>query len=149
MWISKARWMALEKRVADLERVVQGQRDKNEIMFEFCRSVANKEKLSLLSYQQLYSPSTDSNQKVRMLFKGEQDRVKHYLKHFGISENGPGRVTFTEIPNNENTRRVYGIERTMLGRKERKIRIVLDVDMDYPVFLLRVFPENNLQEVSC
>lgn len=76
--------------------------------------------------------------------KRAQDRVKHYLKHFGISENG--RVTFTEIPNNENTRRVYGIERTMLGRKERKIRIVLDVDMDYPVFLLRVFPENNLQE---
>ena len=69
MWISKAKWMTLEKRVADLERVVRGQRVKNEIMFEFCRSVANKEKLSLLSYQQLYSPSTDSNQKVRMLFK--------------------------------------------------------------------------------
>lgn len=27
MWISKARWMALEKRVADLERAVQGQRE--------------------------------------------------------------------------------------------------------------------------
>ena len=69
MWISKARWTALEKRVADLEREIQGQHAKNEIMFEFCRSAANKEKLSLLSYQQLYSPSTDSNQKVRMLFK--------------------------------------------------------------------------------
>lgn len=55
MWISKAKWMALEKRVADLEREIRGQRVKNEIMFEFCRSVANKEKLSLLSYQQLYS----------------------------------------------------------------------------------------------
>ena len=69
MWISKARWTALEKRVADLEREIQGQHAKNEIMFEFCRSVVNKEKLSLLSYHQLYSPSTDSNQKVRMLFK--------------------------------------------------------------------------------
>ena len=69
MWISKARWSALEKRVADLQSQIQGQHAKNEIMFEFCRSVANKEKLSLLSYQQLYSPSTDSNQKVRMLFK--------------------------------------------------------------------------------
>lgn len=78
--------------------------------------------------------------------KREQDRFKHYLKHFGIPENGLGGVTFTEIPNNENTRKVYGIERIMLGREERKIRIILDVDMDCPVFILRVFPENNLQE---
>ena len=41
MWISKAKWMALEKRVADLEREIRGQLAKNEIMFEFCRSVAN------------------------------------------------------------------------------------------------------------
>lgn len=69
MWISKAKWMALEKRVADLEREVQGQRIGNEVVFEFCRSVANKEKLSLLSYQQLYSPSANSSKKVRMLLE--------------------------------------------------------------------------------
>ena len=69
MWISKKKWQALKKRVADLEVEVQGQLIKNEVIFEFCRSVANKEKLSLLSYQQLYSPSADSSQKVRMLFE--------------------------------------------------------------------------------
>ena len=69
MWISKTRWAALEKRVADLERDVQGQHIKNEISFEFCRSVANKENLSLVSYQQLYSPSSNSNEKVRMLLE--------------------------------------------------------------------------------
>ena len=69
MWISKKKWQALEKRVADLEVEVQGQLIKNEVIFEFCRSAANKEKLSLLSYQQLYRPSADSSQKVRMLFE--------------------------------------------------------------------------------
>ena len=69
VWISKKKWQALEKRVADLEVEVQGQLIKNEVIFEFCRSAANKEKLSLLSYQQLYSPSADSSQKVRMLFE--------------------------------------------------------------------------------
>ena len=78
--------------------------------------------------------------------KKEQDRVKQYLKHFGISENGLGGVTFTEIPNNKNTRKVYGIERVMLGRNERKVRIVLDVDMDYSIFILRVFSENSQEE---
>ena len=69
VWISKKKWQALEKRVADLEVEVQGQLIKNEVIFEFCRSADNKEKLSLLSYQQLYSPSADSSQKVRMLFE--------------------------------------------------------------------------------
>ncbi len=69
MWVSKRKWEALEKRITDLEVEIQGQRMKNEIAFEFCRSVANKEKLSLLSYQQLYSPSTDSNEKILMLLK--------------------------------------------------------------------------------
>ncbi len=69
MWISRKKWNALEKRVADLEMEVQGQRVKDEVIFEFCRSVASKEKISLLSYQQLYSPSADSSQKVRMLFE--------------------------------------------------------------------------------
>ena len=69
MWISRKKWNALEKRVADLEAEVQGQLIKNEVIFEFCRSAANKEKLSLLSYQQLYSPSADSSQKVRMILQ--------------------------------------------------------------------------------
>lgn len=52
----------LEKEVEDLRRVIQ-------ILFEFCRSVANKEGMSLLSYQQLYSPSSENCEKVRALFE--------------------------------------------------------------------------------
>ena len=73
MWISRKKWNALEKRVTDLEVEVQGQLIKNEVIFEFCRSAANKEKLSLLSYQQLYSPSADSCQKIRLLF----EKIQH------------------------------------------------------------------------
>ncbi len=69
MWISKKKWNGLQKRIADLEKEVQSQRIQGAIVFEFCRSVANKENLSLLSYQQLHSPSTDSSEKVRMLFE--------------------------------------------------------------------------------
>lgn len=52
----------LKEEVEDLRRVIQ-------ILFEFCRSVANKEGMSLLSYQQLYSPSSESCEKVRALFE--------------------------------------------------------------------------------
>lgn len=52
----------LKEEVEDLRRVIQ-------ILFEFCRSVANKEGMSLLSYQQLYSPSSESCGKVRALFE--------------------------------------------------------------------------------
>lgn len=60
---------ALKKRIADLEKQIQSQQIVIEIICEFCRSVANTEKLDLLSYQQLHSPTTDSNKKVRMLFQ--------------------------------------------------------------------------------
>lgn len=69
MWISKKKWNAMEKRMTDLEMAVRGQSHMTNLTYEFCKSVANKENLSLLSYQQLYSPSTDSSQKVRMLFE--------------------------------------------------------------------------------
>lgn len=52
----------LKEEVEDLRRVIQ-------ILFEFCRSVANKEGMSLLSYQQLYSPSSENCEKVRALFE--------------------------------------------------------------------------------
>lgn len=69
MWISKKRFQKLEKRIADLERQVQSQQPKCELTYEFCRSVAHKNEMSLLSYQQLHSPSSDSNEKVRMLLE--------------------------------------------------------------------------------
>ena len=61
--------MKLKKRVANLEKQLQSQRLIIQILIEFSKSVANKEGLSLLSYQQLNSPSTNSNQKIRMLLK--------------------------------------------------------------------------------
>ena len=59
----------LKKRTVELEQTVQIQQYMLEIIWEFSRSVAEKEGLSLLSYQQIYSPSADSNKKVRMLLK--------------------------------------------------------------------------------
>lgn len=59
----------LRSRVNEMERVIANQGCMIELLKEFCISVANKEKLSLLTYQQLYSPSADSNEKVRVLFE--------------------------------------------------------------------------------
>lgn len=59
----------LKSQIADLKKQVQGQQLILELLFQFCRSVAYKERRDLLSYQQLYSPSTDSSKKVRMLFQ--------------------------------------------------------------------------------
>lgn len=63
----KKKPQALRKRLSALEVEVHKLKVTNEILFEFCRSVANKDQLSLLSYQQLNSPVADSNEKVRML----------------------------------------------------------------------------------
>lgn len=63
----KKKPQALRKRLSALEVEVHKLKVINEILFEFCRSVANKDQLSLLSYQQLNSPVADSNEKVRML----------------------------------------------------------------------------------
>lgn len=69
MWVSRRKWRALEKKVANLESAILGQRLWTEVLHEFCRSVANKEGTCLLSYQQLYSPTADSSKKIRMLLK--------------------------------------------------------------------------------
>ena len=59
----------LKKRIANIENEVQCWRSETQILFEFCRSVANEKGMSLLSYQQLNSPTTNSSKKVRMLFQ--------------------------------------------------------------------------------
>ncbi|WP_283124253.1 hypothetical protein [Angelakisella massiliensis] len=58
-----------EQRIEELKEEVEDLRRVNQILIEFCRSVANKEGMSLLSYQQLYSPSSESCEKVRALFE--------------------------------------------------------------------------------
>lgn len=69
MWILKKKVRKMEKRIADLARQIEGQQILIEILFEFSRSAANEKGMDLLSYQQLHSPSTDSSEKVRMLFQ--------------------------------------------------------------------------------
>ena len=63
MWISRKKWMVMEKKISDLELALQGQICMTNLNHEFCKSVANKNKMSFSSYQQLYS-----DEKVRMLF---------------------------------------------------------------------------------
>ncbi|GEM_PF-1159683 len=72
--------LSLKKKVTDLEEKLENQSLIVEILFEFARSVANKDKTSLLSYQQLHSPSPDSRKKVRMLFqqiREQYDELEH------------------------------------------------------------------------
>lgn len=69
MNISKRQWLHVNKKIAGLEKRIQNQQLMIGLLFQFCRSVANKEKHSLLSYQQLYSPSANSAKEVRILFE--------------------------------------------------------------------------------
>ena len=69
MWVSRKKWKYLQKKVADLEKEIQSQQPIIELLFEFCKSVAFKDKRDLFSYQQLNSPSTNSSEKVRMLLE--------------------------------------------------------------------------------
>lgn len=62
MW----RFRKKQKQLAALENKIQKQQAIIELLLQFCKSVAYKDKLSLLSYQQLHSPSADSSEKVRM-----------------------------------------------------------------------------------
>ncbi len=55
--------------MAALEKQVQEQQISNQILWEFCGSVANKEKMDLVSYQQFYSPSSDRAENIRVLIE--------------------------------------------------------------------------------
>lgn len=68
----------------------------------------------------------------------EQRKIKKILEHFGIRILDLGERSFTEIKNNKNNRKVFGIERIMMGRKEKKVRIIIDYDANLPVMILRV-----------
>lgn len=71
---SKVKKMELEnkrikKRITIIEKEIRCWRYETQILIEFCRSVANEKGMSLLSYQQLNSPTANSSKKVRMLFR--------------------------------------------------------------------------------
>lgn len=69
MWISKKRWESLEKRIADLEVQVQGQQLIQELVIHIMDSLKPDQDLDLISYQQLNSPSTERQDKVRVLIQ--------------------------------------------------------------------------------
>lgn len=77
----------------------------------------------------------------------EQRKIKKILEHFGIRTLDLGGRSFTEIKNNKNNRKVFGIERIMMGRKEKKVRIIIDYDANLPVMILRVFSDDSIAEV--
>ena len=67
----------LEERVAALEMQLQEQQLYLEILVEFCSSVAHKEGLGTLSYQQLNSPTPESAENVRTLVQKILKTRKH------------------------------------------------------------------------
>lgn len=69
VWISKKRWESLEKRIADLEVQVQGQQLIQELVIHIMDSLKPDQDLDLISYQQLNSPSTERQDKVRVLIQ--------------------------------------------------------------------------------
>lgn len=69
MWISKKRWESLEKRIADLEVQFQGQQLIQELVIHIMDSLKPDQNLDLISYQQLNSPSTERQDKVRVLIQ--------------------------------------------------------------------------------
>jgi uncharacterized coiled-coil protein SlyX len=69
MWISKKRWESLEKRIADLEVQFQGQQLIQELVIHIMDSLKPDQDLDLISYQQLNSPSTERQDKVRVLIQ--------------------------------------------------------------------------------
>lgn len=75
--------------------------------------------------------------------ESEQEAIKEVLKHFGINMEDLPCGGFSEFRNNNNNCRVYGIERIMKGRTGKKVRIIIDYDVDYPKAILRVFPNDN------
>jgi len=77
----------------------------------------------------------------------EQRKIKKILEHFGIRILDLGGRSFTEIKNNKNNRKVFGVERIMMGRKEKKVRIIIDYDANLPVMILRVFSDDSIAEV--
>lgn len=72
--------------------------------------------------------------------ENDQERIKRVLKHFNISQNELSDTEpFSEIQNNANTRRIYGVDQIMKDQKSRKVRIIIDYDADFPEMIIRIF----------
>lgn len=75
------------------------------------------------------------------------ETLKSTLKHFGISHNELSKTEpLSEVENNPNTRKAYGIDHIMRNNENRKVRIIIDYDADFPEMLIRVFSENSQKE---
>lgn len=74
----------------------------------------------------------------------ENERIKKILEHFGISYSELSITEpFSEIKNNPNTRKQYGIDHIMRGVESKKVRIVIDYDADFPEMVIRIFSKDS------
>ena len=74
MWVNKKDWEFMRKKVAVMDQDLISKNWRIKFLEDFCRSVANTEGLSVLSYQQLHAPITKNHEKVRELFEMSERR---------------------------------------------------------------------------
>lgn len=73
-----------------------------------------------------------------------QQSIETVLEHFGISHKELSKTEpFSEVKNNPNTRKAYGIDRILKNRRIQKARIIIDYDADFPEIVIRVFSKDS------
>lgn len=76
-----------------------------------------------------------------------QQSIETVLEHFGISHKELSKTEpFSEVKNNPNTRKAYGIDCILKNRKIQKARIIIDYDADFPEIVIRVFSKDSQKE---
>lgn len=70
----------------------------------------------------------------------DTEGLQNTLGHFNISqEDMIGLAYLWQINNNVHTRTAYGLDRILQAEKNRKVRIIIDYDEDFPEMVIRVF----------
>ena len=76
-----------------------------------------------------------------------EQEIEEILKHFGISHNELSKIEpFSEVPNTPNMRKACGIDYLMRNNENKKARIVIDYDADFPRMVIRVFSRDTQKE---
>lgn len=74
MWVNREDLEFMRKKVVVIDQDLISQERRIKFLEDFCRSVANTEGLSVLSYQQLHAPTTKNHERVRELFEMSERR---------------------------------------------------------------------------
>lgn len=78
--------------------------------------------------------------KVEVKMNADTGGIQNTLRHFNISqEDMPGLAYLRQINNNVHTRTAYGLDRILQTEENRKVRIIIDYDEDFPEMVIRVF----------